>query len=91
MSIICQRALRLRAYAAAIQHDIVIEAMVKALKTGPTTQHYARKPPHSLEKLLQKMDEYIRADNDFLQRREEFHRYTEVAKGLGGRFHPRHV
>jgi hypothetical protein len=86
-----QRSLRLRAWAPAIQDDIVIEAMVKALKPGPTTQHYARKPPHSLEKLLQKMDEYIRADNDFLQRREEFHRYTEVARGLGGRFHPRHV
>jgi hypothetical protein len=44
-----------------------------------------------LEKLLQKMDEYIRADNDFRQRREEAFRYSEVARGFGGRFHPRHV
>jgi hypothetical protein len=38
------------------------------------------KNPYSLENLLQKMDEYIRADNDFRQRREEFHNYTEVAR-----------
>jgi hypothetical protein len=37
------------------------------------------------------MDEYIRADNDFRRRREEFHRYTEVVRGFGRRFHPRHV
>jgi hypothetical protein len=29
------------------------------------TQYFAKKPPQSLEKLLQKMDEYIQADNDF--------------------------
>jgi hypothetical protein len=33
------------------------------------------------------MDEY----NDFRQRREELHRYTEAARGFEGRFHPRHV
>jgi hypothetical protein len=44
-----------------------------------------------LEKLLQKMDEYIRVDNEFWQRREEAYRYSEMAKGFGGRFHPRHV
>jgi hypothetical protein len=44
-----------------------------------------------MEKLLQKMDEYIRADNDFRQRREELHRYTKVARGFEGRFNPRHV
>jgi hypothetical protein len=65
--------------------------MVKGLRLGPTAQYFARKPPHSLEKLLQKMDKYIRADNDFHQRREEFHRYTKVARGFGGIFHPRHV
>jgi hypothetical protein len=37
------------------------------------------------------MDEYIRADNDFHQRREKFHRYTKAARGFGGRFHPSHV
>jgi hypothetical protein len=37
------------------------------------------------------MDEYIRDDNDFHQRREEFHRYTEVIRGFRGRLHPRHV
>jgi hypothetical protein len=44
-----------------------------------------------LEKLLQKMDEYIRADNDFHQRREEAFRFSEMTRGFGGRFHPRHV
>jgi hypothetical protein len=58
---------------------------------GPTTQYFARKPPQTLEKLLQKMDEYIRADNYFRQRREEAYRYSEMARGFGGRFHPRHV
>jgi hypothetical protein len=52
-------------------NEIVIEAMIKGLRPGPTAQYFARKPPQTLEKLLQKMDEYIRADNDFRQRREE--------------------
>jgi hypothetical protein len=39
-------------------------------------QYFARKPPQTLEKLLQKMDEYIRANNDFWQRREEAYRYS---------------
>jgi hypothetical protein len=44
-----------------------------------------------LEKLLQKMDEYIRTDNDFYQRREEAYRFSEMTRGFGGRLHPRHV
>jgi hypothetical protein len=65
--------------------------MIKGLRPGPTAQYFARKPPQTLEKLLQKMDEYIRADNDFRQRREESYRYFEMDRGFGGRFHPRHV
>jgi hypothetical protein len=71
--------------------EIVIEAMIKGLRPGPTTQYFARKPPQTLEKLLQKMDEYIRANNDFRQRREEAYRYSKMARGFEGRFHPRHV
>jgi hypothetical protein len=37
------------------------------------------------------MNEYIRADNDFRQRREEAYRYSEMTRGFGGRLHPRHV
>jgi hypothetical protein len=37
------------------------------------------------------MDEYIRADNDFCQRREEAYRFSEITKGFGGRIHLRHV
>jgi hypothetical protein len=37
------------------------------------------------------MDEYIRVDNDFRQRREEAYRYFEMTRGFGGRLHPRHV
>jgi hypothetical protein len=37
------------------------------------------------------MDEYIRADNDFRQRREEAYKYFEMTRGYRGRFHPRHV
>jgi hypothetical protein len=44
-----------------------------------------------LEKLLLKMDEYIQADNDFRQRREEAYRFSEMTRGFGGRLHPRHV
>jgi hypothetical protein len=47
--------------------------------------------PQTLEKLLQKMDEYIRADNDFRQKREEAYRFSEMTRGFGGRIHPRHV
>jgi hypothetical protein len=57
----------------------------------PTAQYFARKPPQTLEKLLQKMDEYIWADNDFRQRREEAYRFSEMTRGFGGMLHPRHV
>jgi hypothetical protein len=65
--------------------------MKLSLRPGPTAQYFARKPPQTLEKLLQKMDEYIRADNDFRQRREEAYMFSKMAKGFGGRLHPVHV
>jgi hypothetical protein len=37
------------------------------------------------------MDEYIRADNDFRQRREEAYRFSKMTRGFGGRIHLRHV
>jgi hypothetical protein len=86
-----RRFLRLRAQAPTVRNEIVIEAMIKGLRLGPMAQYFARKPPQTLEKLLQKMDEYIRADNDFRQRREEAYRYSKMARGFGGRFHPRHI
>jgi hypothetical protein len=86
-----RRFLRLRAQAPTVPNEIVIEAMIKGLRSGPTTQYFARKPPQTLEKLLQKMDEYIQADNDFRQRREEAYRFSEMTRGFEGRIHPRHV
>jgi hypothetical protein len=74
-----------------VPNEIVIEAMIKGLHLGPMAQYFATKPPQTLEKLLQKMDEYIRANNDFRQRREEAYRYSEMTRGFGGRLHPRHV
>jgi hypothetical protein len=74
-----------------VPNEIVIEAMIKGLRPGPMAQYFARKPPQTLEKLLQKMDEYIRADNDFHQRREEAYMFSEMTMGFGGRIHPRHV
>jgi hypothetical protein len=65
--------------------------MIKGLRPGPTTQYFARKPPQTLEKLLQKMDEYIRSNNDFRQISEEAYRYLEMTRGFRGRLHPRHV
>jgi hypothetical protein len=86
-----QRFLRLRAQAPTVPNEIVVEAMIKGLRPGPTAQYFARKPPQTLEKLLQKMDEYISVDNDFRQRREEAYRFSEMTRGFGGRIHPRHV
>jgi hypothetical protein len=74
-----------------VPNEIVIEAMINGLRLGPMAQYFARKPPQTLEKLLQKMDEYIRVDNDFRQRREEAYRFSEMARGFEGRFHPRDV
>jgi hypothetical protein len=37
------------------------------------------------------MDEYIRADNDFCQRREEAYRFSEMTSGFRGRIYPRHI
>jgi hypothetical protein len=86
-----RRFLRLRAQAPTVPNEIVIEAMIKGLRLGPMAQYFARKPPQTLEKLLQKMDEYIWADNDFRQRREEAYRFSEITRGFEGRIHPRHV
>jgi hypothetical protein len=86
-----RRFLRLRAQAPTVPNEIVIEDMIKGLWPGPKTQYSARKPPQTLEKMLQKMDEYIRADNDFRQRRKEAYRFSEMTRGFGGRIHPRHV
>jgi hypothetical protein len=72
------RFLWLRAQAPTVPNEIVIEAMIKGLRPGPTAHYFTRKPPQTLEKLLQKMDEYIRADNDFHQRREEAYRFSEM-------------
>jgi hypothetical protein len=82
---------RLRAQAPTVPNEIVIEAMIKGLRPGPTAQYFARKPPQTLEKLLQKMDEYIRADNDFCQRREEAYKFSKMTRGFRGRVHPRYV
>jgi hypothetical protein len=86
-----RRFLHLRAQASTVPNEIVIEAMIKGLRLGPTAQYFARKPPQTLEKLLQKMDEYICADNDFRQKREEAYRFSEMTRGFGGRIHQRHV
>jgi hypothetical protein len=74
-----------------VPNEIVIEAMIKGLRPRPMAQYFARKPPQTLKKLLQKMVEYIRADNDFRQRREEAYRFSEMTRGFGGRIHPRHI
>jgi hypothetical protein len=86
-----KRFLRLKAQAPTVPNEIVIEAMIKGLRPGPMAQYFARKPSQTLEKLRQKMDEYIRVDNDFRQRREEAYRFFEMTRGFGGRIHPRHV
>jgi hypothetical protein len=86
-----RRFLRLRTQAPTMPNEVVIEAMIKGLRPGPTAQYFARKPPQTLEKLLQKMDEYIQADNDFCQRREEAYMFSEMTRGFRGRIHPRHV
>jgi hypothetical protein len=86
-----RRFLRLRAQVPTVPNEIVVEAMIKGLRPGPTAQYFARKPPQTLEKLLQKMDEYIWADNDFRLRREEAYRFSEMTRGFGGRIHQRHV
>jgi hypothetical protein len=49
-----RRFLRLRAQAPTVPNEIVIEPMIKGLRPGPTAQYFARKPPQTLEKLLQK-------------------------------------
>jgi hypothetical protein len=66
-----RRFLRLRSQAPTVPNEIFIKATIKGLRPGPMAQYFARKPPQTLEKLLQKMDEYIRTDNDFRQRRKK--------------------
>lgn len=63
----------------------------QGLRLGPATQYFIKKPPQSLEKMLQKLDEYFWANNDFCERREEAQRYLEMTRGFVGRFHPKHI
>jgi hypothetical protein len=77
-----RRFLHLKAQVPTVPNEIVIEAMIKGLQPGPTAQYFARKPPQTLEKLLQKMDEYIRADNDIRQIREEAYMFSEMTRGF---------
>jgi hypothetical protein len=44
-----RRFLRLRAQAPIVPNEIIIEAMIKGLRPGPTAQYFARKPPDSGE------------------------------------------
>jgi hypothetical protein len=88
---VCSKVLASESTSAQVPNEIVIESMIKGLRLGPTAQYFARKTPQTLEKVLQKMDEYIWVDNDFRQRREEAYRFSEMARGFGGRIHPRHV
>jgi hypothetical protein len=48
-----------------VPNAIVIEAMIKGASARTYGSVFCRKPPQTLEKLLQKMYEYIQADNDF--------------------------
>jgi hypothetical protein len=43
-----RRFLRLRAQAPTVPNEIVIEAMIKGLRPGPTAQYFVRKPPQTL-------------------------------------------
>jgi hypothetical protein len=52
LQVYVRRFLRLRAQAPTVPNEIVIEAMIKGLRPGPTAQYFARKPPQTLEKLL---------------------------------------
>jgi hypothetical protein len=47
-----RKLLRLRAQAPTVPNEIVIEAMIKGLHTGPMTHYFTRKPPQTMEKLL---------------------------------------
>jgi hypothetical protein len=40
----------LRVQAPTVPNEIVIEAMIKGFRPGPTAQYFARKPPQTLEK-----------------------------------------
>jgi hypothetical protein len=64
LQVYVRRFLRLRAQAPTVPNEIVIEAMIKGLQPGPIAQYFARKPPQTLEKLVQKMDEYIWASEE---------------------------
>jgi hypothetical protein len=86
-----RRFMHLRAQAPIVPNEIVIEAMINGLRLGPTAQYFARKPPQTLEKLLQKMDEYIRVDNDFRQKREEAYMFSKMTRGFRGIIHSRNV
>jgi hypothetical protein len=62
--------------------------MIKGLRLGLAAQYFARNPPQYLEKLLQKMNEYIRVDNNFSQRKEEAQKVLADDQGLWKKVSP---
>jgi hypothetical protein len=53
-----RRFLCLRAQAPIAPNEIVIEAMIKGLRPGPTAQYFARKPPQTLLSLRQQQSSF---------------------------------
>jgi hypothetical protein len=47
-SVVCPKVLATEAQAPTVPNEIVIEAMIKGLRLGPTAQYFARKPPQTL-------------------------------------------
>jgi hypothetical protein len=63
-----------------VPNEIVIEAMIKGLRPGPTAQYFARKPPQTLEKLLQK---WMSASELTMTSDKEGRKLTDFLRWLG--------
>jgi hypothetical protein len=57
----------------------------------PTTLSLIHAPKINFWSIFFGILQYIRADNDFHQRREKAYMFSEMTRGFGGRLHPRHV
>jgi hypothetical protein len=86
-----RRFLRLRAQAPTVPNEIVIEAMIKGLRPGPTAQYFARKPPRLWRSWFRK---WMSTSGVTMTSAKEGRKLTDFLRWLGaleGRIHPRHV
>ena len=81
-----QRFLNIKAQAAGVSDEVVIDAAINGLCIGQCTQYFARKRPRSVQELFKKIEKFCRVDSDLRLRQADQNRDRRginMFEGLG--------